>query len=123
MVLGAAERYPPGRFNSLCVFPVRYLGDPKRSWDTLSSDEMHSMFRRIRRVHGWDVFKRCHRTYRRLADAGFEPPATPEEKVSLIAAILSREAGVDLVPVFQPWRFPVTLASVKAMSVRYLARS
>jgi hypothetical protein len=101
------------------MFGDQYMVDPSRTWDTLSSDEMHSFFQRLQRVYGWDVFKRWYRTYRRLEDAGMTPPEKPEEKVSLIAAILSKETGVDLVPTFQRWRFPVTPESVKALRERY----
>jgi hypothetical protein len=101
------------------LFGDPYLADSKRNWDTLSSDEIHAFFQRLQRVYGWDVFKRWYRTYRKLEEEGRTPPEKPEEKISLIAAILSAETRVDLVPVFQMWRFPVTEASAKAMSERY----
>jgi hypothetical protein len=101
------------------MFGDQYLGDPKRAWDTLSSDEMHTFFQRLQRVYGWEVFRRWYRDYRKLADAGLKPPQKPEEKISLIAAILSEETKVNLVPVFQRWRFPVTPESVKEMKERY----
>lgn len=101
------------------MFGDAYLADPKRTWDTLSSDEMHSMFQRIQRCYGWEVYKGWYRTYRKLADAGMKPPAAAEDKVRLICAILSHEAKVDLVPVFQRWRFPVTEENVKAMRDKY----
>jgi hypothetical protein len=96
-----------------------YLSDPNRSWDTMSSDELHSFFQRIQRMYGWDVFKEWYRTYGRLERAGKKPPETPEGKVRLICAILSDQAGVDLVPVFQRWRFPVTAENVKAIKEEY----
>jgi hypothetical protein len=101
------------------VFGDEYLADPKRTYDTLSSDDMHTFFMRIQRCYGWEVFKRWYRTYRRLADQGRKPPETPEQKISLIDAILSKEAGVDLTPVFQRWRFPVTAESVRAARELY----
>ncbi len=101
------------------LFGDAYLADPKRTYDTLSSDEMHTFFQRIQRAYGWDVYKRWYRTYRRLADKGMKPPEKPEEKISLIAAILSEESKVDLEPLFVRWRFPVTAESVKAARERY----
>jgi hypothetical protein len=101
------------------VFGDEYLADPKRTYDTLSSDDMHTFFMRIQRCYGWEVFKRWYRTYRRLADQGQKPPEKPEQKISLIDAILSKEAGVDLTPVFQRWRFPVTAESVRAARELY----
>ena len=101
------------------VFGDAYLADSSRTWDSLSSDEMHAFFQRLQRVYGWEVFKRWYRTYRRLIDAGLKPPTKSEEKINLIAAILSHEAHVDLVPVFQRWRFPVTPAGVAAMKEKY----
>ncbi|MCC6729331.1 MAG: hypothetical protein IT208_08325 [Chthonomonadales bacterium] len=101
------------------VFGDAYLADPSRTWDTLSSDEMHGFFQRLQRVYGWDVFRRWYRAYRSLHDDGKKPPEKPEDKVRLAAAVLSRETGVDLVPVFARWRFPVTEESVAAMRDRY----
>ncbi len=101
------------------MFGDPYLADPVRTWDTLNSDEMHTFFQRLQRVYGWGVFRQWYRTYRRMADAGLKPPETPTDKVNLAAAILARETGVDLVPVFQRWRFPVTPESMKAMRERY----
>jgi hypothetical protein len=101
------------------MFGDGYLADPKREWTSLSSDEMHTFFQRIQVVYGWDVFKAWYRTYRKLADAGLKPPETPEAKVNLAAAILSRECHVDLVPVFARWRFPVSEESMKAAASLY----
>ncbi|MDE2127077.1 MAG: hypothetical protein KGJ62_10845 [Armatimonadetes bacterium] len=97
----------------------RYLADPHRTWDTLSSDEMHTFFQRLQVAYGWRIFRGWYRTYGKLQDAGLKPPQTPEGKINLIAAILAREARVDLVPVFRQWRFPVTAKSIKAMATRY----
>ncbi len=101
------------------MFGDAYLADPSRRWETLSSDEIHSLFQRIQRVYGWTIFKNWYRAYRRLEDAGRKPPEQAEEKVSLIVAILSAEAKTDLIPLFQRWRFPVTPESVQAMRDRY----
>jgi hypothetical protein len=101
------------------MYGDEYLANASRTWDTLSSDEIHSLFQRIQRCYGWDVFKRWYRTYRKLADSGMKAPTTPEDKVRLICAILSREAKVDLVPLFDRWRFPVTEDNVKAVAQRY----
>lgn len=102
------------------LFGDGYLADAGRDWLSLSSDEMHSFFQRLQRCYGWEPFRRWYRTYRRLHDAGKKPPESPEEKLRLAAAILARETGVDLVPVFQRWRFPVDAASVRTVAEKYL---
>ncbi len=96
-----------------------YLSNPTRTWDTMSSDEMHSFFQRLVRVYGWEPFKGWYRTYDRFEKLGLKEPDTPEGKIQLIAAILSNQTGVDLVPVFQRWRMPVTEDDVKAMMEKY----
>ncbi|HOM70756.1 MAG TPA: M60 family metallopeptidase [Armatimonadota bacterium] len=96
-----------------------YLSDPTRKWDTMSSDEIHSFFLRLVRVYGWEPFKAWYRTYARFEKLGLKEPETPEGKIQLIAAILSEETGVDLVPVFQRWRMPVTEQDVQAMKAKY----
>jgi Peptidase M60, enhancin and enhancin-like len=101
------------------MYGDRYLADPNRSWETLESDEMHSLFQRIQRVYGWEIYKNWYRTYRVLKEKGFEPPESKEDKINLIVAILSREAKVDLVPVFQQWRLPVSQEQVAAMTQKY----
>jgi hypothetical protein len=101
------------------TFGDGYLADPKRTWTSMSSDEIHTFFQRLERVYGWEPFKRWYRTYRELSDSGQKPPATPEDKINLIAAILEKEIGVDLVPVFQRWRFPVTAEKVAAIREQY----
>ena len=102
------------------TFGDDYLGDPTRTWDTLSSDEMHALFQRIVRAYGWDTFKGMYRTYARLAaQEGLEPPASEEDKVRLLVAVLSHHARVDLVPIFARWRFPVTAENVAAVAAKY----
>lgn len=96
-----------------------YLADPSRKWQSMSSDDIHTFFQRLQIVYGWDVFKQFFRTYQRLKAENMKPPSTPEEKLSLIAAILNALTKGDLVPLFQRWRFPVTEDSVKAMATQY----
>lgn len=101
------------------MFGDEYLADSNRKWDSLTSDEIHTLFQRIQVVYGWEPFKRWYRTYRRLEDAGQKPPEKAEDKVSLIAAILSYETKVDLTPLFVMWRFPINADSVKLMKEKY----
>lgn len=101
------------------LFGDKYLADPSQTWDKMSSDDICSFFIRLQRAYGWAPFRQLYRTYRRLNDAGKKPPATPEEKANLVAAILSKECRVDLLPVFQRWRFPVSPEQTKAMAVKY----
>lgn len=100
-------------------FGDRYLADSSRPWTSMSSDDIHSLFQRIQRVYGWDVFKGWYRTYRRLAASGKKAPSTPAEKVNLAVAILSHECHVDLTPLFATWRFPVTAESMTKAAVAY----
>jgi hypothetical protein len=101
------------------TFGDAYLSDPERKWNTLSSDEMHAFFQRIQRAYGWAPFKAMYRTYARFEQAGLKKPEMPEEKVQLLAAVLSHETGVDLAPMFKLWRFPVTAEDVQAMMAKY----
>lgn len=101
------------------LFGDRYLADPKKSWTDMSSDDIHTLFQRIQQAYGWEPFKAWYRDYRALADRGFKPPTTPEEKVNLVVALLSKDCKVDLVPLFRQWRFPVTAESVAAVRTKY----
>lgn len=101
------------------MFGDRYLANPNKKWNEMTSDEIHSLFQRIQRVYGWDPFKAWYRDYRSLAAKGLQPPTSPEEKVDLAVALLSKECKVDLVPLFQQWRFAVTPKSVAAASAKY----
>ncbi len=96
-----------------------YLADPKRTWDSMSSDEIHSFFQRLQIAYGWEPFKAWYRTYQRLAKAGMKPPESADDKINLVAAILSTETRVDLVPVFQRWRMPVRAEKVAELRSRY----
>ena len=118
----AAYPEPGGRTDSngyafedgfFLFFGDPYLADPGRKWDSLTSDETHSFFLRLVRVYGWEPIKRWYRDYATLVAKGLKPPTAPETKVALCCGLLSKETGVDLVPVFQRWRFPVTENSVK----------
>jgi hypothetical protein len=101
------------------LFGDAYLADPKRTWDTLSSDELHSFFQRLQVAYGWEPFRAWYREYSKLEAAGHAPPETAEGKINLIAAILIRETGVDLVPIFRRWRMPVTTERVEEMRQQY----
>ena len=96
-----------------------YLADATRKWDSLSSDETHSFFQRLVRVYGWAPFKRWYRDYASIAALGLKPPKDAETKIALCCGLLSKETGVDLLPIFERWRYPVTAASVKAAMTTY----
>jgi hypothetical protein len=96
-----------------------YLADSSRKWDSLTSDETQSFFQRLVRVYGWEPFKKWYRDYAGLASQGFKPPTSPEAKISLCCGLLSKDIGVDLLPIFQRWRFPVTKESVNAVMTSY----
>ncbi len=100
-------------------FGDRYLADPARTWNEMESDDLNSFLMRIQRVYGWEVYKGWYRTYGRLAAAGRTPPEAAEDKVALMCAILSEEAGVDLLPLFQRWRFPTTTEDVARVREAY----
>jgi hypothetical protein len=96
-----------------------YLADPKRTWDSMTSDEIHSFLQRIQVAYGWEPFKRMYRWYQLLENQGLKPPETDAGKVQLMAAILSLETKVDLVPIFQRWRMPVSKEDVAKMKSTY----
>jgi hypothetical protein len=96
-----------------------YLADEQRSWETLSSDELHSCFQRVQRIYGWEPWKRWYRAYAYLADRGFTPPATAEGKIQLCAAILEQVIKADLVPTWTRWRLPVSAATTQHMTHAY----
>jgi hypothetical protein len=94
-----------------------YLADPTIPWDFGFCQ--HVFLQRLARVYGWDPVKKWYRTYKAFDEKGLEKPESPEEKVRLMAAILSETVGVDLVPLFQRWRAPVTNEDVEAMKAKY----
>jgi hypothetical protein len=96
-----------------------YLADSTRTWESMSGDEFHSFLQRLVRVYGWEPFKAWYRTYSRFQKLGLKEPDTEKGKIHLMVAILSYEIGVDLVPVFQRWRMPVTQEDVDAMMKKY----
>lgn len=97
----------------------RYLAEPQRSWETLTSDELHAFFQRIQRIYGWEPFKRWYRAYGQLHENGYAPPATAIEKINVCAALLSRAVAADLAPVFARWRLPVTASTLDAAARNY----
>jgi len=94
-----------------------YLADPTIPWNVRFCQ--HVFLQRIGCVYGWDPVKKWYRTYKIIADQGYERPETPEEKIRLMAAILCETTGVDLVPLFQLWRAPVTYETNAAMKAKY----
>ena len=102
-------------------FGDAYLADPKKSWQDMTSDDIHCLFQRLQTIYGWKVFKRWYRTFRILEDSGLKAPTKPEDKINLTVAILSRETGQNLVPIFAMWRMPVSTQQVADMKLRYLA--
>ncbi len=100
-------------------FGDNYLADPTRTWDTMTSDEIHSFYQRIQRAYGWEPFRQWYRAYHQFDTLGLKKPETPEGKVQLTCAILSQETGVDLVPVYRRWRMPVTEDDVTKMRAAY----
>jgi hypothetical protein len=96
-----------------------YLADPNRRWDSMTSDEIHSFLQRLQIAYGWEPFKAMYRQYQTLDKLGLKEPETAEGKLQLMAAILCRETKVDLVPIFQRWRMPVTKEDVEAMRSKY----
>lgn len=96
-----------------------YLADASRAWETLSSDELHACFQRIQRIYGWEAWQRWYRMYEYLEARGYAPPATPEGKIQLCAAILQHVVGADLQPVWARWRLPVSAATTQQMQRTY----
>lgn len=96
-----------------------YLADTTRRWESMSSDDIHSFCQRLVRLYGWEPFKQWYRTYARFDKLGLKKPETPEGKIQLMAAILTHEIGIDLVPIFQRWRMPVTQEDIDTMNKTY----
>ncbi|MDR3688916.1 MAG: M60 family metallopeptidase [Fimbriimonas sp.] len=101
------------------LFGDRYLANPNKKWSDMTSDEIHTLFQRIQQAYGWEPFKAWYRDYRALATNGLKPPTSPEEKVNLVVALLSKECHVNLIPLFKQWRFPVTPESVAAVRNKF----
>lgn len=99
-----------------------YLADAQRSWETLSSDEWQSCFQRVQRIYGWEPWKHWYRAYASLAERGFAPPATPEGKIQLCAAVLEHVIAADLSPTWTRWRLPVSAATTQHMTHTYALR-
>jgi hypothetical protein len=115
-VMVDGRQFPDSYF---LFFGDGYLADPTRTWRSMSGDEFHSFLQRIVRVYGWEPFKAWYRTYSRFQKMGLKEPDTEQGKIQLMAAILSYEIGVDLVPTFQRWRLPVTQEDIDAMMKKY----
>ena len=103
----------------LGTFGDGYLGDSSKGWDDMSSDDVCSLFLRIRDVHGWEPLRHLYRSAERLRKAGVPPPATPEAKVAFVCAALSAKAGVDLTPAFRLWRAPIVRDDVESARTKY----
>jgi len=104
---------------SFLIFGDKYLADPSRNWESMSSDDIHCLFQRIQRAYGWDVFKGWYRMYRYLTQKGYSPPDSVEDRISLMVAILNVQTDVNLVPLFKTWRFNVTEVKVDALTKKY----
>lgn len=100
-------------------FGDEYLANPERTWDTMSSDDILSLFLRVVRVYGWDVIKKWYRIIGQVKDSGKEPPKTPEEKVNFVMAALNEAVGQNLIKTYQLWRLPITQESLKETKERY----
>ncbi|WP_162497524.1 M60 family metallopeptidase [Aureibaculum marinum] len=104
---------------SFLFFGDAYLSDPSRSWESMASDEIHSLFQRIQIMYGWDVFKEFYRSYRDLTAKGFKPPKNTEDKINLMVAILNKHTKVDLTPLFKRWKFPVDKKRIENIEEKY----
>ena len=104
---------------SFLFFGDKYLSDASRTWEDMSSDEMHSLFQRIQYMYGWEVYKGFYRTYRILNKKGFSPPKDSIDKINLIALLLSKESKVDLIPLFKTWKFPVSEERISLLKSKY----
>ena len=104
---------------SFLFFGDAYLSDASRAWESMASDEIHSLFQRIQVMYGWDVFKAFYRSYRNLTNAGFMPPKNTEDKINLMVALLNKHTKVDLTPLFLRWKFPVTKEKIEIIEKKY----
>jgi len=87
-----------------------YLADPNRDWLSLQSNELLSFHLRLVRQYGWGPYRRMYRTYRAFNREGLPKPEenSATEMTKLQMAILGHHLGIDIVPILQQWRIPVT---------------
>lgn len=106
-------------FNDEYFIPYgeRYLSS-NRTYDTMSSDEYHALFLKVIRDKGWKVMKEFYKIYGRLVHSGIELPPR-HEKVFLALAVLDYVSGMDLAPLYNQWRIPLSRTMLDALIVKY----
>lgn len=106
-------------FNDEYFIPYgeRYLSS-NRTYDTMSSDEYHALFLKVIRDKGWKVMKEFYKIYGKLAHSGIELPPR-HEKVFLALAVLDYVSGIDLAPLYNQWRIPLSRTMLDALIVKY----
>jgi hypothetical protein len=99
----------------------RYL-QGAASWVEMGVDELHSFHLRLVRRHGWDIYKKWFRACLIIdeQEGGHAPEKVDDPvRIQVACALLSRFSGEDLVPFFQSWRMPVTVADITEVTTRY----
>lgn len=96
-----------------------YLADKTIRWQDMKSDDMHTLFHGLVRESGWDIVRGYYHSYHAMAAAGLKCPESLEDKVRLVAAVLSNQVGRDLSPLFQKYRLPVTSDDIQRLTKEY----
>lgn len=82
-----------------------WIDSGRKDYENMHNDVYTGLMYILRQQIGWEPFRAAFDDYGVSAQ---DAPATDLEKVELWANTLSRHAGVDLVPQFQQWGFPIT---------------
>ena len=98
-----------------------YLANTRRDWLSLQCDELTAFHLRVVRLYGWEPYRRMYRTYRALEAAGMPRPTVDNaiEMIKLQFVILGFHLGVDIIPICQLWRIPLTSKNVADIMATY----
>jgi hypothetical protein len=90
------------RFVELHAQP--WIDSGRTDYQNMEHDVYTGLLYTIVQQVGWEPFIAAFHDYSTLSTP---VPPTDEAKVELMAKLLSEQAGVDLIPVFQSWGFPI----------------
>lgn len=82
-----------------------WIASGRTDYQNMHNDVYTGLLYSLRKQVGWEPFRA---TFREYGGSSLSEPASDLAKVELWANTLSRHAGVDLVPQFQSWGFPIS---------------
>lgn len=106
----------------------KYIADPRKNYMVISQtdyDEFFTklvMFHQIRKVYGWDIYRRLHKYFRKNPYV-YNPRETDQDKVNKFVYAMCALTGDDLLAFFYKWGLRVdqpTYQSIKALKLREL---